>query len=121
MLTISIFFVSLVCIIFLFLNKRKGLATGKPYFGLVFGSDFHLRRKIEIARASVKQMPKRAAKATAFFAVKHGLNAYEKVKGVIRPKIAHIIDAIKGRDIPTNKGSVSLYLKSIEEHRNGLK
>ena len=121
MVTIAIFLLALLGIVFVFWNKKREIEAGKPYLNLAFGSDFHLKRHIENAATSVKGMPKKAAEAGIFFAVKHGLNAFEKVKSAIRPKIAHIIDAVRGKNIPQNKGSVSVYLKKIEEHKNNLK
>ncbi|HEY4512587.1 MAG TPA: hypothetical protein VJH63_02910 [Candidatus Paceibacterota bacterium] len=121
MVAIIIFFVSLLGVVFIFLNKKREIETGRPYLRLVFGSDFHLKRGIESATISVKGMPRRAAQATAFYAVKHGMSAFEKLKALIRPKIAHIIDAVRGKNIPTNKGSVSVFLKNIGEDRDKLK
>lgn len=120
MVAIAIFFVSLSGVVFVFLNKKRELEEGKPYLNLVF-SDFHLKRGIESAKTSVKEMPRRAASATAFYAVKHGMTVFEKVRAVVRPRIAHIIDAVRGKNIPKNRGSVSVYLKKIEEHQNKLK
>jgi hypothetical protein len=117
MVTIIIFFLSLFGIVFVFLNKMRHMSAGRPYLKLAFGSDFHLKRKIANAKASVQAMPRRAMHAGAFFAVKHGVTIYEKTKKRVYPKIAHIVDVVKGRDIPTNKGSVSLYLRQIEERR----
>ena len=121
MVTIAIFFVSLLGVVFVFLNKKREVEEGKPYLNLVFGSDFHLKRTIESAKTSVKEMPRKAANATAFYAVKHGMTVFEKVRGLVRPKIAHIIDAVRGKNIPTNKGSVSVFLKNIGEDKNKLK
>jgi hypothetical protein len=121
MVVLSSFFVALLAIIFVFGNKAREMSAGKPYLKLAFGSDFHLRRRIESAKVSVKGMPRKAANVTAYYAVKHGITAFEKAKSVIHPKIAHIIEAVKGKNIPKNKGSVSLFLKRIEEHQRGLK
>jgi len=121
MVILTSFFVSLVAIAFIFANRRREMLVGRPYLRLTFGSDFHLKRRIESAKVSVMGMPKKAVNATAFYAVKHGLQVYSKAKSIIRPKIAHIIEAVKGKDIPKNKGSVSLYLKRIEEYKKELK
>ena len=97
------------------------MRIGKPYVNLAFGSDFHLKKKIEEAKISVKGMPKKAVTFTAYHAVRHGMKVYDKAKSVIHPKIAHIIEAVKGKDIPKNRGSASIFLKKIEEHKNSLK
>lgn len=113
-----IFFISLFGIIFLFVNKRREMLYGKPFMNLSFGSDYHIKQKIEGVRVSAKNFPRKAAHITAFYAVKHGITAFEKTKQIVYPKISHIIDAVKGRDIPKNKGSASLFLKHIEEFKN---
>ncbi len=111
------FFIALFAVIFVFANRRREMLSGRPYLRLAYGSDFHLKRKIESAKTSVKAMPRRAANATAFYAVKQGLHVYGKAREIIHPKIAHIIEAVKGKNIPKNRGSVSLYLKRIEEYK----
>ncbi|MFA6050576.1 MAG: hypothetical protein WC761_05255 [Candidatus Paceibacterota bacterium] len=120
MVTTIIFFLSLLGIIFLFWNKQRELTKGQALVRLTFGSDVHLKQKIENARLGAKDFPKRAMNIGAFYAVKHGLNAFEKTKQVVYPRIAHIVDAVKGRDIPRNRGSVSLFLKHIEEHQKNI-
>ncbi len=117
-LTIT-FFLSLLGIIFLFWNKQRELVRGAALVRLRWGSDRDLKQKIENVRLSAKDLPKRAVNITAFYAVKHGINVFEKTKGVIYPRISHIVDAVKGRHIPRNRGSVSLFLKHIEEHQRG--
>lgn len=121
MVTTIIFFLSLAGIVFLFWNKQRELTRGQALVRLNFGSDKDLKQKIENVKVHAKDFPKRAANITAFYAVKHGLNAFEKVRQVVYPRISHIVDAVKGRDIPRNRGSVSLFLKHIEEHQKGLK
>ena len=121
MVTVAIFVFALLGIAFIFLNKKRELNLGRPYLNLAFGSDFHLKQKIEGAKVSVKSMPRKAAQATAFYAVKHGMAAFDKTKALVRPKIAHIIDAVRGKNIPESNGSVSHFLKQIEEKRSDLK
>ncbi len=120
MVTTITFFLSLVGIIFLFWNKQREIVKGQALVRLRFGSDESMRQRIQSVRLGAKDFPKRAVNITAFYAVKHGLNAFEKTKKVVYPRIAHIVDAVKGRDIPRNRGSVSLFLKHIEEHQKNL-
>ena len=117
MINLIVFFASLACLVLLFWNKQKELTLGKPLMDLSFGSDESIKQRIERVRHSTKDLPKRAFHLTAFYTVKHGLNIFEKSKQVVYPKIAHIVDAVKGRDIPRNRGAVSLFLKHIEERR----
>lgn len=117
MVTTTIFFISLLGILFLFLNKWRELEQGKAFVKVSWGSDERLKQKIDEVKVKVKALPREALHATAFFTVKHGVNLFEKTKSIIYPRISHIVDALKGRDIPRNRGSVSLFLKYIEEKR----
>lgn len=121
MVALTSFFVALIGIVFVFANRNRQMRTGKSYVNLSFGSDFHLKKRIVDVKATVRGMPKRAADFTAYHAVRHGIKLYDKVKTKIHPKIAHIIEAVKGKDIPKNRGTASIFLKKIEEHKKNLK
>jgi len=114
------FFLSLAGIIFLFWNKQQEVTKGRAIVKLSLGSDHAIRQRIEGVKASAREFPRKAFHISAFYAVKHGIHAFEKTKRVVYPKISHIVDAVKGRDIPRNRGSVSLFLKHIEEHQKSI-
>lgn len=111
------FFISLSGIIFLFMNKKRELETGVAFISISHGNEHFFKAKMKNAGQAAKEMPKKAANIVAFLAVKQGVKTFEKVKEVVYPKISHIVDAVKGRDIPKNRGSVSLFLKHIEGFR----
>jgi len=115
-LTIT-FFVSLVGIIFLFWNKKRELEKGVAFVNISHVNESFLKEKVKAGADAAKEMPKKVANVVAFLAVKQGVKTFEKVKEVVYPKISHIVDAVKGRDIPKNRGSVSLFLKHIEGYR----
>ena len=117
MFTSIIFFVSLVGIIFLFWNKKRELEKGCAFVDISHVSEHSLKEKIKGITESAREMPRKAVNVATFLAVKQGVKTFEKVREVVYPKISHIVDAVKGRDIPKNKGSVSLFLKHIEGYR----
>lgn len=117
MVTTAIFFISLLGIVFLFLNKARELEQGKAYVKVSWGSDERLKQRIDAVKLKVRALPREALHATAFFTIKHSVHVFDRAKSVIYPRISHIVDALKGRDIPRNRGSVSLFLKYIEEKR----
>ena len=117
MFTIVTFFISLLAITFLFANKKRELEKGVAFVNLSHVNEIHFKKKVENVKVMTKEMPKKIANVAAFLAVKQGVKTFEKVKEIVYPKISHIVDAVKGRDIPKNKGSVSLFLKHIEGYR----
>lgn len=117
MFTISTFFISLFAIAFLLLNKKRELENGVAFVSLAHANEIHFKQKIEVIKKTTKEMPKKVVNIAAFIAVKQGVKTFEKVKEIVYPKISHIVDAVKGRDIPKNRGSVSLFLKHIEGYR----
>lgn len=118
MITITLFFISLFGIMFLFINKKRELDKGEAFVCLSHCDEHHLRNKFREVQVSLREMPRRAGNIVAFLVVKQGVRAFEKLKKVVYPKISHIVDAVKGRDIPKNKGSVSLFLRHIERFRD---
>ncbi|MDB5204031.1 MAG: hypothetical protein JWP09_59 [Candidatus Taylorbacteria bacterium] len=117
MFTSITFFVSLVGIVFLFWNKKRELEGGRAFVDISHVNEHSFKTKMKDVGQSAKEMPKKMANVAAFLAVKQGVKTFEKVKEVVYPKISHIVDAVKGRDIPKNRGSVSLFLKHIEDYR----
>ena len=118
MVTSIIFFISLLGIIFLFWNKKRELERGRAFVAISHVNEHFFKVKMHNVGQSAREMPKKVANVMAFLAVKQGVKTFEKMKEVVYPKISHIVDAVKGRDIPKNKGSVSLFLKHIENYRD---
>lgn len=117
MITTITFFGSLIAIIFLFWNKKRELENGRALVNISHVNEAFLKEKSHDLIQSLKLMPKKVAHVAAFLAVKQGVKTFEKMKEVVYPKISHIVDAVKGRDIPKNKGSVSLFLQHVEGYR----
>lgn len=103
---------------FLFINKKRELDRGEAFVCLSHCDEHHLRNRFKAMQVSVKEAPRKFGNIVAFLVVKQGVKAFEKMKEIVYPKISHIVDAVKGRDIPKNKGSVSLFLRHIERFRD---
>jgi hypothetical protein len=117
MFTITTFFISLFAIVFLLINKKREIDSGMAFVSFAHANEIHFKQKLEGIKRTTKEMPKKVAHIAAFIAVKQGVKTFEKVKEIVYPKISHIVDAVKGRDIPKNKGSVSMFLKHIEGYK----
>lgn len=99
-------------------NKQHELETGKAFVCISHCDEYNLKTRFKNFEQSLKEMPQKIAHIVVFMAVKQGVRIFEKTKKIVYPKISHIVDAVKGKDIPKNKGSVSLFLKHIENFRD---
>lgn len=118
MITFTIFCIALLGIMFLFANKKRELETGVAYIFISHVNEAYFKEKFSGLVVATKESPRKIANVSAFLAVKSGVHIFEKTKQIVYPKISHIVDAVKGRDIPKNKGTVSLFLKHVEGFRD---
>lgn len=118
MITFIIFCIALLGIIFLFVNKKKELETGVAYVFISHVNESYFKERLAELVVATKELPHKLANIGAFLAVKSGVHIFEKTKKIVYPKISHIVDAVKGRNIPKNRGTVSLFLKHVEGFRD---
>jgi hypothetical protein len=109
----TIFGISLLGIIFMLLNKMRQLSTGRAYISVSEHTNAKVQKISQDTALMIKNAPKVVAQTVAFLALKGTVIVYEKAKKKIYPKIAHLVDAVKGKDVPKNKGSASFFLTSI--------
>ena len=99
------------------MNKKRELETGHAYVCISHDHELTIKEKVKLKTKDIKEWPRRAFHIVSFLVVKEGVKIFEKTKEIVYPKISHIVDAVKGRDIPKNRGSVSLFLKHIEDYK----
>ena len=100
-------------------------------FELKTGKDFILadwRNKIDkhvhVWFAKTKEFIVRIEKSTVVFIKNipiHTLELVSKLHMYLHKKYGKRVDMIKGRTIPTNKGSVSFFINSISEYKKEIK
>ncbi|HYC34356.1 MAG TPA: hypothetical protein VEC13_01340 [Candidatus Paceibacterota bacterium] len=112
---IIIFAVSFLGIIAVLFNKLQHINKGKAFVSVSARTDARVEQFSKNTVGLVKHAPKMVAQTAAFLAIKGSLAAYEKAKKKVYPRIAHLVDAVKGKDIPKNRGSASFFLASIKK------
>ena len=120
-LAITIFLLSFVGILFLLINKSLALHGRKAFVTVSHEVNHKLKTKADQLLVTVKRSPEVVWKTFLFLIIKISVIAIEKFKARIYPKIAHLVDSVKGRHIPKNKGSASFFLTNIKEHKDSQK
>lgn len=117
--TLSIFSLSLVLIVFMILNKRRELASGKAFITLSGGFDHFVERQIFFLKKISTEFPKHFGREMLYSLVhKSVVFSHNFKEKVLRPKIGHIVDAVKGKHIPKQNGSSSFFLFHIQKHKD---
>ena len=102
-------------------NKLREIQTGKGFVSISLEADDAIRAKIFFGKKVVTELPRHFGREAFHFAVQKTYVGFSKVRDAFYPKIAHIVEAVKGKDIPKNKGGTSFFLVNIHEHQENLK
>lgn len=111
----TIFGLSFLGIVGVLVNKIQHMHKGKAFILVSTDIDAKVQKVSKDAALFIKNAPKVVAHTAAFLALKASVIVYEKAKKKVYPKIAHLVDAVKGRNIPKNKGAVSFFLTKIKK------
>lgn len=106
------------------LNKRREYERGKAFITLSGSFDNFIERKIFFLKKIGTEFPKHFGREMLYSTVQKAVMLSHNIKEkIIRPRIGHIVDAVKGKYIPKQKGSSSFFLFHIEKHKeeNGKK
>lgn len=118
-ISLSIFLVALALIVFMVINKKRELSTGKAY--LAFSGKFNhfVEKKAFFLKKISTEFPKHFGREMLYSAVhKSVVWSHNFKEKVLRPKIGHIVDAVKGKHIPKNQGASSFFLHHIQKHKD---
>lgn len=113
--SISFFFISFIVIVVLITNKVYELENGRAFIVFHRNADNRLKNIANKVKIIAKSAPREIGRIALYFLIKKGVEVGEKIKTKIHPKIGHIVDAVKGRDLPKNKGKVSFFLTKISD------
>ncbi len=119
-IALTIFVLSLIVIIAMVGNKLREHTHGKAYITVSPELDESIRRKAHIAHKIGTEFPKHFGREAFYAFVQKSVVFYRKIKAKIYPRIAHIVDAVKGKDVPMNKGGTSFFLSRISENDEKL-
>jgi hypothetical protein len=111
----TIFTLSLIGVIAVIVNKIQHMNKGRAFVSVSVETDERVKKISKTTVFVVKNSPKIIAHTVAFLALKYSVIVFEKAKKKIYPRIAHLVDAVKGRDVPKNKGSASFFLTSLKK------
>jgi len=117
----TIFGLSFVGIIAVLVNKVQHMHKGKAFVSVSIETDAKVQKISKTTISVVKNLPKIITHTIAFLALKYSVIAFEKAKKKIYPRISHLIDAVKGKHVPKNKGSASFFLTSLKKDEKTLK
>ncbi len=117
-ITSTIAIVSLVLMLCMLANKKREIATGKSAFNMGnYQSDIAVRRlKASLADKIAMAHPengKSAARRSIIEVEKQVMNFFHRLSH----RFSVVGDVVTGRDIPKNRGSVSFFLKNIEDSK----
>lgn len=118
---ITIFFLSFAGIAFLLVNKSRELAGKKAFVTVSHETNHKIKSVTDKVTVSIKKSPQVVWKTLLFVVIKVSILVFEKAKTKFYPKIAHLVDSVKGRHVPKNKGSASFFLTNIKEHKEAGK
>lgn len=102
-------------------NKVRELDTGKAIISISKDTDQKIVDLYTKIYLYIKELPKRIFHSGVILVLRLFYVFSSKLKKKIYPKISHLVDTVKGRDLPKNKGSVSFFLERVKEHSDGLK
>lgn len=101
-------------------NRIREVRGGIPVVSFKFSFDRKLRKYARLTGIIATELPKHMGREAMHFAIKKSVDILRKVRGKVYPRIAHIVETVKGKDLPKNKGSVSLFMKAVKEHKDSL-
>ena len=116
--TITISLASLVCVLSMLAHKQRELVTGKTLVKLGgVQSDYALRRiwGVSLDKLAVVHPTnsKKVVQRSVVGAEKHAMKAFH----VLSRKFAVVGDVVTGKEKTKNRGSVSFFLKNIEDSK----
>lgn len=117
--SLTIFILSVVASLVLLLNKHRESVYGKPYIAVGTDStDYAIRRYVDMcmqfARLLRVETIQKHAHRFAVMIERSVLNIMHRLS----TRFAIFGDIVTGRDIPKNRGSISFFLKNIEDEKN---
>lgn len=117
-ITSTIAIVSLVLMLYILLHKSRELRTGKTLLSIGnHQSDLAVRRM----KASLSEKAAIAHPENGRSILRRSIIEIEKQSMNLFHRLSHrfsmVGDVVTGRDIPKNRGSVSFFLKNIEDSK----
>ncbi len=116
-----LFAISFGGILLMLFNKFREIHKGEAFFSFSHATNERIKQFSERTVVATKRAPVVLYKTALFLVIKGGVVVFEKTKTKVYPRIAHLVEAVKGKHVPKNKGSASFFLNNIKEHKESQK
>ncbi|MFA6463876.1 MAG: hypothetical protein WCV55_02635 [Candidatus Paceibacterota bacterium] len=110
---ITIFCASFIGAVFLIVNRAKFSDGRVAYVSFPKEWDKFLASFYHASKVLFTELPKHVIMNVYHFIVIMTVDASRKMKVLIYPKISHIVETVRGTNVPEQKKEVSEFLKSI--------
>lgn len=118
---ISLFFISLLLIVTMIFNKLRQIEKGKAFITLNGSFDNVLGAKVNFSKKMISEFPKHFGREAFYVFIHKSVAGLKHLKNIIYPKISHIVESVKGKDIPKERGNASFFLVHIREHKESMR
>lgn len=117
-LAIIILIVSICGVSVTLFNKVRELDTGRAIITINKDTDQKILYLYTKIYHYVKESPKKIVHLLVIWALRFFYVFSKKLKKKLYPKISHLVDTVKGRDLPKNRGKASFFLEKINNDLN---
>ena len=117
--SVTVFIVSFVGAVFLVVNRARFSDGRAAYVSFPKEWDNFFAKFYRASKILFTELPKHVLKNVYHFIVITSVDASRKVNLLIYPKISHIVETVRGTNLPEKKKPVSEFLKSIKKDNLG--
>ena len=111
--SIAVFLISFIGAVFLVVNRAKFSDGRVAYVNFPKEWDNLLSNFYRATKVLFTELPKHVVLNIYHFFVIVSVDTSKYVRNLIYPKISHIVETVKGTDLPEQKKPASEFLKSI--------
>ena len=113
---VTLFCVSLLGALFLVINRARFNDGRVAYVSFPKEWDKFLSHFYHASKVLFTELPKHVALNIYHFLVITSVDISKYIRNLIYPKISHIVETVKGTNLPEQKKPVSEFLKSIRNN-----
>lgn len=120
--SLSIFVLAFVGMVFMMLVKFYEIKTGSDFIFIRWRKKIDYYAHVWFAKTKIFVLKKEHQIVSLIKGIPlNVLNIVSRLHNYLHSRYGKHIDMIKGRNTPTNKGSVSFFVSAISEYKNEIK